>query len=184
MRWNTYETCHRNVSIAPPSNVLALNYGSTQYHHHQSGCFSHPKKEPLYTYSTQLPVFLNVTQHRSYISDQVFAPSRSWSASGSLMSTGYPFFDSDCPSVAMSPRHATRPSAFAFSHVPDNVCHTTLFAGPVCTIYVLQGDSYHDSLHLALACVSFFKLGVAKRPSLTAICHYWNYISIYYLVCT
>ena len=35
----------------------------------------------------------------------------------------------------------TRPSVFAFSYVPDNVCHTTLFADPVCTPSVLQGDS-------------------------------------------
>ena len=44
------------------------------------------------------------------------------------MSTmGYPFCDSDCPSVVTSPRHVPRPSVFAFSYVPDNVCHTTLF---------------------------------------------------------
>ena len=91
------------------------------------------------------------------------------------MSTGYPFCDSDCPSVVMSPRHVVRPSVFAFSYVPDNVCHTTLFADPVCTLSVLQGDSYHDSLHLPLGCDQFLKLGVAKRPGLTAICHYWEY---------
>ena len=37
---------------------------------------------------------------------------------------------SDCPSVVMSPRHVCRPSVFAFSYVPDNVCHTTLFVDP------------------------------------------------------
>ena len=34
---------------------------------------------------------------------------------------------------------------------------------------------YHDSLHLPLGCDQFLKLGVAKRPGLTAICHYWEY---------
>ena len=91
------------------------------------------------------------------------------------MSTGYPFCDSDCPSVVTSPRHVIRPSVFAFSYVPDNVCHTTLFPDPVCTLSVLEGDSYHDSLHLPLGCDQFLKLGVAKRPGLTAICHYWEY---------
>ena len=70
------------------------------------------------------------------------------------------------------------PSAFAFSYVPDNGCHTTLFAYPVCTLSVLQGDSYHDSLHLPLGCDQFLKLRVAKWSSLTAICHYWKYTFI------
>ena len=30
-------------------------------------------------------------------------------------------------------------------------------------------------LHLPLGCDQFLKLGVAKRPGLTAICHYWEY---------
>ena len=77
----------------------------------------------------------------------------------SFMSTRHPFCDSDCPSVVMSPRHVACPSVFAFSYVPDNICHTTLFANPVCTLSVLQGDSYHDSLHLPLGCDQFFKLG-------------------------
>ena len=55
------------------------------------------------------------------------------------------------------------------------VCHTTLFADLVCTLSVLEGDSYHDSVHLPLGCDQFLKLGVAKQPSLTAICHYWKY---------
>ena len=63
------------------------------------------------------------------------------------MSIGYPFCTSDCPSVVTSPRHVTRPSVFAFSYAPDNICHTVLFTDPVCTLSVLQGDSYHDSLH-------------------------------------
>ena len=67
------------------------------------------------------------------------------------MSTGYPFCDCDCPSVVTSPRHVIRPSVFAFSYVPDNVCHTTLHPDPVCT---LEGDSYHDSFHLPLSCFS------------------------------
>ena len=44
------------------------------------------------------------------------------------MSTGYPFCESDYPSVVMSPGHVVRPSVFAFSYVPENLCHTTLFA--------------------------------------------------------
>ena len=52
---------------------------------------------------------------------------------------------------------------------------TTLFPDPVCNLSVLLGDSYHDSLHLSLGCDQFLKLGVAKRPGLTVICHYWEY---------
>ena len=77
------------------------------------------------------------------------------------MCTGYPFCNSDCPSVVTSPRHMFRPSVFAFSYVPDNVCYTTLFLDPVCTLSVHEGDSYHDSLHLPLGCDQFLKLGVA-----------------------
>ena len=44
------------------------------------------------------------------------------------------------------------PSVLAFSCVPDNVCHTTLFLDPVCTLSVLADDSYHNSLHLPLGC--------------------------------
>ena len=84
---------------------------------------------------------------------------------------GYPFCDSDCLSVVTSPRHMARPAVFAFSHVPDNACYTTLFLDLVCTLSVLKGDSYNDSLRLVL----FLKLGVAKQPGLTAICQYWEY---------
>ena len=56
----------------------------------------------------------------------------------------------DCPSIVMSPCHMSLPSVFAFSYVPDNVCHIILFPDPVCTLSVLQGNSYHDSLHLPL----------------------------------
>ena len=45
---------------------------------------------------------------------------------------------------------------------------------PVCTLSV-QGDSYHDSLHLPFGYEQFFKLDVAKRPGLTPIYHYWEY---------
>ena len=93
---------------------------------------------------------------------------------------GYPFCDSDCPSIVTSPRHVARPSVFAFSYAPDNVCQTTLFSDPFCTLSILEGDSYHDSLHLPLSCDQFLKLGVAKRPGLTAICHYWEYTFIKY----
>ena len=59
---------------------------------------------------------------------------------------GYPFCDSDCPSIVTSPRHVARPSVFAFSYAPDNVCQTTLFSDPFCTLSILEGDSYHDSI--------------------------------------
>ena len=78
----------------------------------------------------------------------------------------------NCPSIVTFLRHVTRPSVFAFSYAPDNVCRTTLFPDPVCTLSILQGDSYHDSFHLPLSCGQFLKLGVAKRPGLTAI---WEY---------
>ena len=91
------------------------------------------------------------------------------------MSTGYPFCNSDCPSVVTSSRHVIRPSVFAFSYVPDNICHTTLLPDPACTFSVLECDSYHDSLHLPLHCDQFLKLGVPQRPGLTPICHYWEY---------
>ena len=68
-----------------------------------------------------------------------------------------------------------RASVFAFSYAPDNVCHITKFPDPFCTLSILEGDSYHDSLHLPLSCDQFLKLGVAKRPGLTAICHYLEY---------
>ena len=44
---------------------------------------------------------------------------------------GYPFCDSDCPSIVTSPRHVARPSVFAFSYAPDNVCQTTLLPGAI-----------------------------------------------------
>ena len=65
----------------------------------------------------------------------------------------------------MSPHHVIRSSVFAFFYVPDNVCHTTLFADSVCMLSVLQGDSYHDSLHLPWGCDKFFKLGIASDIS-------------------
>ena len=68
------------------------------------------------------------------------------------MSTVYPFRESDCLSVVTSPCHVSRTSVLAFSYAPDNACHTTLFPDPVCTLSVLQGDSYHDSLHISMGC--------------------------------
>ena len=62
----------------------------------------------------------------------------------------------DCPSVVTSPRHVHRPSVFAFSYVPDNVYHTTLFPDPFCTLSVLEGDSYCDSLSMFLWVVTSF----------------------------
>ena len=119
-----------------------------------------------------------MTLRRSHISEQVVASPNSWSASRSFMSTIIHSVTLDYPSVVMSPKslcHVTRPSVLAFSYVPDNVCHTTVFRS-VCTLSVLQGDSHHDSLHLPLGCDQFLKLGVAKWSGLTAICHYWECI--------
>ena len=92
------------------------------------------------------------------------------------MSTAYQFCESDCLSIVRSPCHVTHPSVFAFSYAPDNVCHTTLFPDPVCTLSIIEGDSYHDSFYLPFSCDQFLKLGVAKLPGITAICHYWEYI--------
>ena len=98
---------------------------------------------------------------------------------------GYLFCDSNCPSIVTFPRHVSHPSVFAFSYVPDNVCHTTLFPDPICTLSVLKGDSDHDSLHFPLSCDQLLKLGVAKRPGLTARCHYfegeYGFVSTHYL---
>ena len=84
---------------------------------------------------------------RSYILDQIVAPSHSWSASRSFMSTGYPFSDSDCSSIVTAPRHVKpRPSVFAFSYASWIMSVTPhLFPNPVCTLSILEGDSYHDS---------------------------------------
>ena len=98
------------------------------------------------------------------------------------MSTVYPFCDSNCPSVVTSPRHVNRSSMFAFSYIPDSVCHTTLFPDAVCTHFVLQGDSYRDLLHFPLGSDQFIKLGLAKRPGLTIICHYLEYIFVKYFL--
>ena len=105
-------------------NTITPNLSAT---HHLSGCCSFPKEEPLSTCCPQL-LFRNVTPRRSYISDQVVAPSRSWSASRSFMSTEYPFCDPDCPSVVMSPRHLFRSSVFAFSYIPDSLSHHSVSA--------------------------------------------------------
>ena len=126
--------------------------------------FSFPKQDTLHIYALhKLPVFCNVTPCRFYIIGSsrrtilVLGRPR-----GLLCPRGIHSVTPDCPSVVMSLRHVIRPSVFAFSYVPDNVCHTTLFVDLVCTLSVLQGDSYHDSLHLPLGCDQFLKLGVAK----------------------
>ena len=50
-----------------------------------------------------------------------------------------------------------------------------MFPNPVRTLSILESDSYHDSPHLPLSCDQYLKLGVARQPRLTAICHYWEY---------
>ena len=80
-------------------------------------------------------------------------------------------------SVVTSPRHVIHPSVFAFSYVPDNVCHTTLWVlDPVCTLSVLTGWllPWFSPSSFGLWPVS--QLGVAKRPGLTAI---WIIIGVY-----
>ena len=47
------------------------------------------------------------------------------------------------------------PSVFALSHVPDNICHNILFPDTVCTLSVLENDSYHDSPQLIWVVTSF-----------------------------
>ena len=72
------------------------------------------------------------------------------------MSMGYPFCDSDCPSVVTSP----------LPHVPTHLCLLSLMflimsVTPLCfriqfvTLSILEGDSYHDSFHLPLVVTSF-----------------------------
>ena len=72
-----------------------------------------------------------------------------------------------------------RPSVFIFSYVPANVCHTTPFQSLIWTLSVLEGKFYHDFIHLPLGFDQFLKLGVAKRPSLTAL---WIFHSPYDVV--
>ena len=78
------------------------------------------------------------------------------------MSTKYSFRNFDRSSVISSPCHVIRPSVFAFSYAPDNVCHTTLFKDPVCTLSVIASDSYHDSSIFLCVVTRFVKLDVAK----------------------
>ena len=119
-----------------------------------------------------------MTPGRSYISEQVVAPSRSWSDTRSFMSVGIHsvtlivhLLSGPLRVLAMFSTHLCLLSLmFLIMSV------TPLFLDPVCTLSILQGDSYHDSLHLPLGCDQFLKLGVAKRPHLTAISHYWEYI--------
>ena len=59
-------------------------------------------------------VFCNVTSGRSHILDQIVTPSQSCLTSRSFMSTGYPFCDSDFPSIATSPRHVDPPICGCF----------------------------------------------------------------------
>ena len=82
------------------------------------------------------------------------------------MSTGYPLCDSDCPSIITCLAHLC-----LLYLMFDNICHTTLFPDPVCTLSVLEGDFCHDSLHHPLGCDQFLQLGVTKRPGLIAIRH-------------
>ena len=86
------------------------------------------RKESGLKHRYLISFFLNASPGRSYILDQVVAPSCSWSASSSFMSTGYSFCGSDCPSIVTSPCHVSRPSVFAFSYVLDNVLsHHSVF---------------------------------------------------------
>ena len=110
---------------------------TNHHHHHKPRSLPLPKEGFLSACFPQLPVFRNVTSSRSYISDLVVSPSRSWSASRFFMSAGYPFCDSGCPSVVTSPRHVFRLYVFAFSYVPANVCYTTHF------LYLVMVLSHH-----------------------------------------
>ena len=77
--------------------------------------------------------------------------------------------------IVTSLRHVSHPSVFDFSYIPNDVCHTTLFTDPVCTLSILESDSRRVSLHLLLGCDEFLLLDVADRPGLTVVCHYWEY---------
>ena len=54
------------------------------------------------------------------------------------------------------------------------ICFRTQF----CTLSILKGDPYNDSLHFPLDYDQFLKLGVSKQSGLTAICHYCEYTLI------
>ena len=72
---------------------------------------------------------------------------------------------------------ATRPAHLCLLSLMLLIMSVTplCFRNPVCTRSILEGGSYHDSFYLPLGCDQFLKLGVAKRPGLTTICHYWEY---------
>ena len=108
------------------------------------------------------------------MSDQVIALSCSWSASRSFMSMGYLFCDSDCPILLslLLDKWSAHPCLCSLMFLIMSVT-------PLC-LRIQEGDSYHDSLHLPLGCDQFVKLGVAKRPDLTAICHFWECILVKY----
>ena len=130
--------------VANGTNTLGLEQSKLKklfeekdhyHHHHQSGCFSLPKEESLSTCSPQLLVFRNVTPGRPCTLDSGRRTiSCFWSAFEALL----------CPRVTHSvtlivhllsrcPCHEFYPSVFAFSYVPDNVCHITQFPNSDCT---------------------------------------------------
>ena len=76
------------------------------------------------------------------------------------MSTGYPFCDSDCPSVVTS-SYLSRSSVLAY------LMFLIMSVTPLCfriqsVLFLSLRVSYHDSLHLPVDCDQFLKLGVAK----------------------
>ena len=79
-------------------------------HYHQSGCFFSLSKEETFS-------LLILGQPRSLL-----WPQGIHSVTLSVHLLSLPTHHKSCPSV------------FVFSHVPDNVCHTTLFADPVRTL--------------------------------------------------
>ena len=91
-------------------------------------CFSLPKEEPPSTCFPQLPVCRYMTPGRSYTSDQVVAPSCSGLGQPRclLCSRGVHSVTLVVHLLSFLLAKCSRPSAFAFSYAPDNVCHTTL----------------------------------------------------------
>ena len=89
------------------------------------------------------------------------------------MSTGYLFYD--WPSAVTSPCHMTRHLCLLSLMLLIISITTLCFRIQFVLFLSFRVDSYHDSLHLPLGCDQFLKLGVAKRPGITTICHYWEY---------
>ena len=89
------------------------------------------------------------------------------------MSTGFPFCDTNCPSIFTSPRHVARPSVFAFSYAPSvtPLCfriHFVLFLSLRVTPTMI--------LSIFLWVVTSFSNWVLLSDQVSQLCvNYWEY---------